>query len=227
MLWKKEMHNSIQMSSHLEWKRSNFAFLNRLKNIPECTSILPWFHKVNLRRVNVQSAFVCQLPCLSKREIGGRAAQMNIRRATTDIDAARDLMWLPGRTMKCFPFCCSARSFIAFQKSSRVIWIAIKRHAKLSIRKHRLAHLHSTPGHFSWPDSGSEYLAKSWLALLAASLIIFVRMFPKCMQKHKQKSKTNNKLSHYFMRPLLKTSMIWCRTESHSSGSVSQFVSRI
>lgn len=152
-------------------EKKQFCILNRLKNIPECTSILPWFHKVNLRRVNAQSAFVWQLPGLSKREIGRRTAQMNIRQATTDIDAARDLMWLPGRTMKCFPFSCSPRSFIAFQKSSRVIWIAIKRHTKLSIRKHRLAHLHSTPGHFSWPDSGTEYLARMWLALLASLLM--------------------------------------------------------
>lgn len=63
-----------------------------------------------------------------------------------DIDAARDLMWLPGRTMKCFPFSCSARSFIAFQKSSRVIWIAIKWHAKLSIIKRKPAHLHPMSG---------------------------------------------------------------------------------
>lgn len=160
-------------------EKKQFCILNRLKNIPECTSILPWFHKVNLCRVNAQSAFVWQLPGFSKREIGRRAAQMNIRRATTDIDAARDLMWLPGRTMKCFPFSCSPRSFIAFQKSSRVIWIAIKRHTKLSIRKHRLAHLHSTPGHFSWPDSGSEYLGSP-----SRSPYIFVLISLIC--KHKQ-----------------------------------------
>lgn len=171
MLLKKKCITQFKWVPTLGVEKKQFCILNRLKNIPECTSILPWFHKVNLRRVNAQSAFVWQLPCLSKWEIGGRAAQMNIRRATTDIDAARDLMWLPGRTMKCFPFSCSARSFIAFQKSSRVIWIAIKWHAKLSIRKHRLAHLHSMPGRFSWPDSRSEHLAKTWLALLAASLI--------------------------------------------------------
>ncbi len=186
MLWKRRDAKLNSNEFPLGAEKKQFCILNRLKNIPECTSIRPWFHKVNLCRVNAQSAFVWQLPCLSKREIGGRVAQMNIRRATTDIDAARDLMWLPGRTMKCFPFSCSARSFIAFQKSSRVIWITIKRHAKLSIRKHWLTHFHSTPGHSSWPDSGSEHLATTWLALLAAPLISLC-LYPKyaCKNIHR------------------------------------------